>query len=169
MPENNTVDDRNVDDRKRSAQTRADSPEEETVLQQSIENRESAVVFLRVHVEQAAGQVLRLPCHDAQQSGQNAVSRGAGAEWQAASLVVAVVAVGAEVAVAVGVDDDDEAGQAQRAHARAVDELVDYQLLCEDAGSQAVGRARHDVRGGGFQAQADGEEGGGYEVREEDF
>jgi nitrite reductase/ring-hydroxylating ferredoxin subunit len=56
-----------------------------------------------------------------------------------------VVAVGAQVAVAVRVHDDHEADQAECAHAGAVDEFVDYQLLGEDAGAQAVGRACHDV------------------------
>ena len=62
------------------------------------------------------------------------------------------VTVGVRVAVAVGVHDDHEADQAERAHAGTVYELVDYQLLCEDAGAQAVGRTCHDVGRGGFEA-----------------
>jgi GTP cyclohydrolase II len=145
VSENNTVDDRNVNDRERGAEARADSPEQEAVLEQSVEDREGAAVLFRVHVEQAAGQVFGFPRHDAEEDGQDAVSRGAGAEGQGAGVVVAVVAVGAQVAVAVRVHDDHEADQAECAHAGAVDEFVDYQLLGEDAGAQAVGRACHDV------------------------
>ena len=152
MSENNAIDDRNVNDRERSAETRADSPEQEAVLEQCVENRKSAAVLFRIHVEQAAGQVFGFPRHDAKEYGQDAVSRGAGAEGQGAGVVVAVIAVGTQVAVAVGVHDDHEAEQAERAHAGTVYELVDYQLLCEDAGAQAVGRTCHDVGRGGFEA-----------------
>ena len=125
VSENDAVDDRNVDYRERSAESRADSPEQEPVLEQRVEDRESAAVIFGVHVEQTAGQMFRFPRHDAEEHGQDAVSRSASAEGQAAGIVVAVVAVGAQVAVAVGVHDDHEADQAERAHAGAVDELVD--------------------------------------------
>lgn len=56
-----------------------------------------------------------------------------------------MVAVVAEVAVAGAVDDDDEAGEAEGAHAGAVDELVDDELFGEDAGAETVRWACHDI------------------------
>lgn len=145
MAENNPIDNRNVNDRERRANTHNHSPEEESVLAQRAEHRERTGVFFRVHVEEAAGEVLGLPGHEAEEDGEDAVGGGAGAEGQVARRVVAVVAVGAEVAVAVGVEDDDETDEAQRAHARAVDEFVDDEFAGENASAQGVGWAGHYV------------------------
>ena len=56
-----------------------------------------------------------------------------------------MIAVIAEVAVACAVDDDDEAGEAEGAHARAVDEFVDDELFSEDARAETMRRSCHDV------------------------
>lgn len=67
VSEDDLVDDGDVDDGKRRAEADDDGPEEEAVLEQSVEDGESAGVFFGVHVEQAAGQVLGFPGHDAEQ------------------------------------------------------------------------------------------------------
>jgi hypothetical protein len=145
VSENDLVDDRDVDDRERRADADDDRPEQEAVLEQGVEDGEGAGVFFGVHVEQAAGQVLGFPGHDAEQDGQDGVCCGAGAEGEVAGRVVAVVAVVTKVAVACAVDDDDEAGEAEGAHACTVDEFVDDELFGEDAGAETVRWAGHDV------------------------
>lgn len=65
VSENDFVDDGNVDDGERRAEAGDDGPEEEAVLEQRVENGEGAGIFFGVHVEQAAGQVLGFPGHDA--------------------------------------------------------------------------------------------------------
>lgn len=84
VSKNNLVDDRDVDDGKRRANTSDDRPEQEAVLEQGVENGERAGVFFGVHVEQTAGQVLCFPGHDAEQNGQDAVCCGASAEGEVA-------------------------------------------------------------------------------------
>ena len=145
VSENNLVDNRDVDDGERRADADNDGPKQEAVLEQGVEDGERAGVFFGVHVEQAAGQVLGFPGHDAEQDCQDRVCGGAGAEGEVASWIVAVVAVVAEVAVACAVDDDDEAGEAERAHAGAVYEFVDDELFGEDAGAETVWWSGHDV------------------------
>ena len=111
VSEDDLVDDRDVDDGERGADACDDSPEQEAVLEQGVEDGESAGVFFRVHVEQAAGQVFGFPSHDAEQDCQDAVCCGASAEGKIAGGVVAVITVVAEIAIACAVDDDDEAGK----------------------------------------------------------
>ena len=145
VSEDDLVDDRDVDDGERRADAGDDGPEQEAVLEQGVEDGEGAGVFFGVHVEQAAGQVLGFPGHDAEQDCEDGVCCGSSAEGEVASGVVAVVAVVAEVAVACAVDDNDEAGETERAHASAVNELVDDELFGEDAGAETVRWAGHDV------------------------
>ena len=145
VSEDDLVDDGDVDDGERRADAGDDGPEQEAVLEQGVEDGEGAGVFFGVHVEQAAGQVLGFPGHDAEEHCEDGVGCGAGAEGEVAGRVVAVVAVVAEVAVAYAVDDDHEAGEAEGAHAGAVDELVDDELFGEDAGAETVRWACHDI------------------------
>ena len=145
VPEDDFVDDGNVDDGERRADAGDDGPEQEAVLEQGVEDGEGAGVFFGVHVEQAAGQVLGFPGHDAEQDCQDRVCRGPRAEGEVAGGVVAMVAVVAEVTVACAVDDDDETGETKRAHASAVDELVDDELFGENTGAEAVWRSCHDI------------------------
>lgn len=67
VSEDDLVDDGDVDDGERRADACDDGPEQEAVLKQGVEDGEGAGVFFGVHVEQAAGQVLGFPGHDAEQ------------------------------------------------------------------------------------------------------
>ena len=145
VSEDDLVDDRDVDDGERRADAGDDGPEQEAILEQGVEDGEGAGVFFGVHVEQAAGQVLGFPGHDAEQDCEDGVCCGSSAEGEVASGVVAVVAVVAEVAVACAVDDDDEAGKTERAHASAINELVDDELFGKDTGAETVRRSCHDI------------------------
>jgi hypothetical protein len=145
MSENDLVDDGDVDDGERRADTCDDRPEQEAVLEQSVEDGERAGIFLRIHVEQAAGQVLRFPSHDTEQDCQDAVRCGTSAKREVASWVVAMVAVVSEVTITGTVDDYHEADETQGAHASAVDEFVDDQFFGEDSGAETVRWSGHDV------------------------
>jgi len=145
VPEDNLVDDRDVYDGERCADACDDGPEQEAVLEQGVEDGESARIFFGVHVEQAAGQVLGFPGHDAEQDCQDAVCCAAGAKGEVAGIIVAVVAVVTEVTVAYAIDDDDEAGETERAHACAVDELVDDEFFGEDTRAETVGWSGHHI------------------------
>jgi hypothetical protein len=145
VSENDLVDDRDVDDGERGANTCNDGPEQEAILEQRVDDGERTGIFFRIHVEQATGQMFRFPCHDAEQDCQDAVRCGASTEGEVAGRIVAVVAVVPKVAVASAVDYYHEANEAQRAHASAVNEFVDNQLFGEDSGAKAVRRPGHDV------------------------
>jgi len=67
VSEDDLVDDGDVDNGERRADAGDDGPEQEAVLEQGVEDGEGAGVFFGVHVEQAAGQVLGFPGHDAEQ------------------------------------------------------------------------------------------------------
>lgn len=169
MPKHLAVDDRDVDDREGREQASQHGEEEEFVLPDGVDDGEGAGLLFGVHVEQAAGQVLRLQGHDREQDGEDAVRRAASAVRQITRLIEALVAVVTQIAIADTVGDDDVGHETEDAHESAVDELVDDELLGEDAGFEAVRRAGHDVRAGFFQAQADGEEGGRDQVGPQDF
>lgn len=147
MSEDNLVDDGDVDDGERRAETSHHSPEQEAILEQRVEDRESAGVFLGVHVEQTAVQMLCFPRHKTEEDGQDTVGCATSAEWKVAGRVVAVVAIVAKVAVAYAVNYDYEAYEAESAHAGAVDEFVDDQLFGEYTSAKTVRRAYHDIRG----------------------
>lgn len=152
--EDNFIDHGQIDQRECQHEARHSSPKEELVSPDGLENRQRAAVLLRVHVEQAAGEVLGLPRGDEQQEREDGVGGCAGAEDDVARVVVARVAAVAERVTGLrdaAEHDRREHAQADEPHGRAVDELVDDELAREHADPQVVRRPLHHVRLGFFQ------------------
>lgn len=106
------VDDRQVDDGKRNDESRDDGPEQELVPPEHAEHCEAARLSFGIETEEAAREMLHLPCRDEEQVCQRRPRRGPGSEGHVAGVVVAAVAVEAELAAACAVRDGGESHQA---------------------------------------------------------
>lgn len=172
MLEHGSVHHRQVDNGEGQNEASNSSPKEKPIPPHRLEHGERTPMLLRQHVEQAPREVFALPRRDEQQERERRVCRRAGAEHGRAALVVPRVAAVAEPVrrhARRGVRDRSEGGQADEAHGGAVDELVDDELLGEDADAEVVRGPLHHVGLGFLEAETQGKEGRGDEVGPEDL
>lgn len=142
--EDDAVDDGDVDYRESDEEADDDGPEEKGVAQDGADDGERARELLRVHGEEGAGEMLDLPGRDQQQEAK----RGKGGRARAVHglthvrepLVALRRAAQGHGRLPGPVGHEGKGEDAKGAHEEAVHELVDDDLLCEDAYAEVVGR-----------------------------
>ena len=139
---NVNVDRGDVDDREGDEEAGDDGPEEESVVVDGLENRKRPGPPL-VHVEEAAVEVFHLPGGNEEEEANCREGSSASTVDAVAAGAMVIVAALWEVVISVAggsVIDEHESAEAERSHARSVDELVADQVLGEDAGAKTARR-----------------------------
>lgn len=115
MFEDNGIDSGKVDDRKRNNEAGNNSPEQEAIVIDGMEDSQPALVFCRVEVEEGSREMLDFPGGDEEEEGQYREDGGSGTKDGIAIGVVDVVAFISETAIIGAVNDSNETDEAKGA------------------------------------------------------